>query len=280
MKSASKCGTEQMNEGTKATGKALIIGVSSILFAVAAMSGCSGAAAEACDTTDDCFQGEFCDDGYCTENDDPGPGNGSENNGTGGNNGGTNNDTGGANNDTGGTNNDSGGTNDAESCPIPAPCNSGVDSSINTQTGLAIRPDDPEYERFGCDGEDDEFISGDPDPIEVQACPHHDQRFRVYVRPCDDRAFVGFVELRPLDDACPVDDDWGDVEIAIDGFNGVCDTAGQAFCREKERPDHGGYRWQLNFGMDPYTAYWDVRIKVEAGAGVAYRYEIDVSFPD
>ena len=244
----------------------IFVMISGLAVLAMGIAGCSSSAAEPCETTDDCFQGEYCDqDGFCAANTDPGNGGGNDVNG--------------------GGNDANGGGNDANGEVVCAPedvCDRGVDSDVIAPSHLNFRPEDDEAEHYGCyeGGEERRFVGVDERAVNAKTCRDSEHRYRIRAGSCSQIDFFIDIHLKPESDLCPVQD-FVNVAFIVDGGNySECESSTDSQCWEEREPDdHDGLRWTVwytdTFQSDDDT-YIDVLISPDDGVSVPYELVVSV----
>ena len=260
------------------------------LLLMIAIAGCSGAASEPCDTTDDCFQGEFCDDGICQSNDAPGNGDNNGHSDAG------HDDTTDVENDdkkdsadngaddTGGADGGNGGGGTTDACRFSESGELSCDDELDDLRGfdgIVLTPDEEGCSHFGCSGPpcEEEFMGGQLEPIEAQICPEQEETVMADIRACADHPMAVHIELRPLEESCLIDE-WMDVEFSQ--HSPECDSSEQIQprCHHVERPAHGGYKWTEVFQADSNQASRLHRsgFHIDTETDAYFPYQIDFSF--
>ena len=262
------------------TARELVLILAVLGWAVAA---CSSSAGEVCDSTDDCFAGEFCDDGICQSNDAPGNGDPDSGNGD-PDSGSADADSGNGDPDSGSADTDSGNGEDVgeDACTPPSPCNPGVDSdALYSSSGLQIDAPEP-HNAFGCPttADEGEFVGGTPDPIEIFACPvDGDERVAISVRACDDRQFVVNVEIESVDEACPVEELTDMLTIQTSGFP-ECEGSGETDCYTILEAEDGHFSAQVIYGTETSHMTGSVATRLSAESGNAFPYKVSFEVTD
>ena len=250
--------------------------------------GCSGASAEPCDTTDDCFSGEVCEDQFCISEEEASnqQGDNQQANADAGGNGqdsGGNGSDGGENTNDGGENGqDSGGE---EQCSYAASgehsCSSG--HSDLESGSLAVLPDD--MEDGGCQihyDYDHDFRHFEPETWTVQACPNRDHRFRFPLWRCDTVTYAAYLRIEPVDPVCPLDE-YATItlEEPFASYWESCPEAGRDYnCYFEEELDDGGFEWVFKPPYPSTSSYsWTPAVDIEIATDAYFEYKVTSWIP-
>ncbi len=267
--------------------------------AVAALGlvfGCSSSDATSCESTEDCFSGEYCDDGICAANSAPanhGSNTNQSNDDTGNNsnadatpNSGTNDSTnqdGGQSNDT----NSNNGQPDPE-CILTGPevqnCDSGHED-LEDNTALQLHADGVDAAGCATFGDHDSFQASELTTWEIQACPNRFHRFHLLLNDCRDKAFTALLRIEPKSPQCGLDEyaelTFSEHEYEVDVECGSEEISGRHYaCYYETLLDNGGFEWIIvtreatSTGAGP--KYVEVEVDIDTDAYFEYEITTEV----